>query len=113
MKAIKNMSVLAGIAAVAAGAAGAAAQPSEGWHQSARTVEIQTQRTPVAGKIARVDLLGRAVTLDDGTRLVLAGGLPVADEFLVPGADVKARYEVRGGQRVATAMQVTRIHVAP
>jgi hypothetical protein len=60
----------------------------------------------VQGKIKSVDQNGKMVTLDDGTRLAIPPTLTVEKRALQPGANVKASYEERDGQKVATALTV-------
>ena len=63
-------------------------------------------RTEVEGKIKAVDPSGRMVTLEDGTQLTIPPALNIRRESLKEGAIVKASFEVRGGQKVVTSMQV-------
>ena len=60
----------------------------------------------VQGKIKSVDPSGRMVTLDDGTQLTLPPTLTVEKQSLKPGANVKASYEEKDGQKVATSFMV-------
>ena len=60
----------------------------------------------VQGKIKSVDASGRMVTLDDGTQLTLPPTLTVEKQSLKPGASVKASYEEKDGQKVATSFMV-------
>jgi hypothetical protein len=46
------------------------------------------------------------VTLDDGTMLTIPPTLKVEKQALKPGTSVKASYEEKGGQKVATAFMV-------
>jgi Cu/Ag efflux protein CusF len=62
--------------------------------------------TEVEGKIKAVDPSGRMVTLEDGTQLTIPPALNIRRESLKEGAIVKASFEVRGGQKVVTSMQV-------
>jgi len=61
----------------------------------------------VQGKIKSVDPSGRMVTLDDGTMLTIPPTLSVEKQSLQPGANVKASYEEKDGQKVATSFTVT------
>jgi len=58
----------------------------------------------VEGKIKSVDASGKMVTLDDGTKLTIPPTLTVEKKALKPG--VKASYEEKGGQKVATSFMV-------
>lgn len=87
--------------------------------------EIQAQMTPygsppasqgaspgaaanqIQGKISSVDPSGKMLTLDDGTQLMIPPTLSVQRESLKEGAIVKANFEERNGQKVATSLQVT------
>jgi hypothetical protein len=60
----------------------------------------------VQGKIKSVDPSGKMVTLDDGTQLMIPPTLTVEKKALKPGANVKASYEEKGGQKVATSFMV-------
>jgi uncharacterized protein DUF1344 len=58
----------------------------------------------IEGKIQSVDTSDRVFTLEDGTKVWVAEGLPI--EKLKEGAQVKASYEVRDGKNVATDIEV-------
>jgi hypothetical protein len=60
----------------------------------------------VQGKIKSVDPSGRMVTLDDGTMLTIPPALKIEKQALKPGANVKASYQEKDGQKVATALMV-------
>ena len=60
----------------------------------------------VEGKIKSVDASGKMVTLDDGTKLTIPPTLTVEKKALKPGANVKASYEEKGRQKVATSFMV-------
>jgi hypothetical protein len=60
----------------------------------------------VEGKIKSVDPSGRMVTLEDGTQLTIPPALNVPRESLKEGAILKASFEERAGQKVATSVQV-------
>ncbi len=60
----------------------------------------------VQGKITNVDPSGKMVTLDDGTQLTIPPTLKVEKQALQPGANVKASYEEKNGQKVATSFMV-------
>jgi len=60
----------------------------------------------VQGKIKSVDPSGKMVTLDDGTMLTIPPTLKVEKQALKPGTNVKASYEEKGGEKVATAFMV-------
>ena len=60
----------------------------------------------VEGKIKSVDASGKTVTLDDGTKLAIPPTLAVEKKALKPGANVKASYEEKGGEKVATSFMV-------
>jgi len=60
----------------------------------------------VQGKIKSVDASGKMVTLDDGTQLMIPPTLKVEKQALKPGANVKASYEEKDGQKVATSFMV-------
>lgn len=60
----------------------------------------------VQGKIKSVDRTGRQVTLEDGTALMIPAAMKVDRQALQPGADVKASFEVKGSQKIVTAIEV-------
>ena len=60
----------------------------------------------IQGKIKGVDASGRLVTLDDGTQIVLPPTLTVERKALQPGANVKASYEEKDGQKIAKSFTV-------
>jgi hypothetical protein len=60
----------------------------------------------VQGKIKSVDPTGKMVTLDDGTMLTIPPTLKVEKQALKPGTNVKASYEQKGAEKVATALMV-------
>lgn len=59
----------------------------------------------IQGKIKAVDRAERVLTLEDGTQLWVAEGLPM--DALKEGASVKASFEERDGKKVATTLQVS------
>jgi hypothetical protein len=75
-------------------------------------IAVVTMLAPVAwaadvqGKIKSVDSSGKMVTLDDGTQLMIPPTLTVEKKALKPGANVKASYEEKDGQKVATSFMV-------
>ncbi len=60
----------------------------------------------VEGKIKSVDPSGKMVTLDDGTKLMIPPTMKVEKQALKPGANVKASYEEKDGNKVATSFMV-------
>ena len=48
---------------------------------------------------------GSTVTLEDGTQLSIPASVRVAQD-LKPGAQISAEYEERGGQKIATSIQI-------
>jgi Protein of unknown function (DUF1344) len=58
----------------------------------------------VEGTIKSVD--GSTVTLEDGTRLAIPSSVMVSRAQLKPGAMIVAEYQERGGQKVATSVQI-------
>ena len=49
---------------------------------------------------------GNTVTLEDGTQLSIPGSAKVPMSQLKPGAQISAEYEERGGQKIATSLQI-------
>jgi len=60
----------------------------------------------VEGKIKSVDPSGKMVTLADGTKLMIPPTVKVEKQALKPGANVKASYEEKDGNKVATSFMV-------
>lgn len=60
----------------------------------------------IEGKIKSVDPLGKEVTLEDGTRLLIPDKLRVKWEALKEGATVKASYEEKEGMNVVTRIRL-------
>ena len=58
----------------------------------------------VEGTIKSVD--GSTITLEDGTRLAIPSSVMVSRAQLKPGAMIVAEYQERGGQKVATSVQI-------
>ncbi len=58
----------------------------------------------IEGKIKSV--AGNALMLEDGTKLMLTETLGVKRAELKPGTMIRASYEERGGQNVATFLEV-------
>jgi hypothetical protein len=61
----------------------------------------------VQGKIKGVDQSGRMLVLEDGTQLAIPDNVRVNKKDLQPGAEVKASFEMKGTQKVITAIEVT------
>ncbi len=59
----------------------------------------------IQGKIQQVDTTERTFTLDDGTKIWVAEGVPM--DQLKEGKNVKASYEERDGNKVATSVEVS------
>jgi uncharacterized protein DUF1344 len=57
----------------------------------------------IQGKIRSLDSHERAFSLEDGTEIVLAEGVPMTT--LKPGRSVKASYEERDGRKIATSVE--------
>ena len=60
----------------------------------------------VEGTIKAVDSATGTLTLADGTKLVIPKALMVPRGQLKPGVGISANYEERGGERVATSLQI-------
>jgi hypothetical protein len=57
----------------------------------------------IRGKVKSLDIAARAFALEDGTRILVAEGLPM--DALKEGRSVKATFETRDGDRVATSIE--------
>lgn len=66
--------------------------------------KIETMSQKVEGTIKAVQ--GNMVTLEDGTRLSIPSSVKVAKNQLKPGVQISAEYEEKGGQKVATSVQI-------
>jgi len=60
----------------------------------------------VQGKIKSFDAAANTVVLEDGTKLMIPATMKVERQALKPGANVKASFEEKGGQKVATSIAV-------
>jgi hypothetical protein len=49
---------------------------------------------------------GNTLTLEDGTQLSIPGSVKVPMSQIKPGAQISAEYEERGGQKIATSLQI-------
>ena len=58
----------------------------------------------VAGQVQSVNVTERSFTLDDGTQIYLAEGIPA--ESIKEGSKVKVTFEERDGKKVATTVEV-------
>jgi len=66
-----------------------------------------TWAADVEGKLKSVDATGRVLMLDDGTRLMVPPTVQIERRALQPGAQVKASYEERSGEKVITAIEIS------
>ena len=60
----------------------------------------------VQGKIKSFDAAANAVVLEDGTQLTIPPTMRVERQALKPGANVKASFEEKDGQKVTTSIAV-------
>jgi len=60
----------------------------------------------VQGKIKSFDAAANTVVLEDGTQLMIPATMKVERQALKPGASVKASFQEKGGQKVATSIAV-------
>jgi len=93
----------------ALGVGGALAQMPKGDSPPPRSMEQQKSMEMNADK--RVEgtiksVQGSTVTLDDGTTLSIPSSVKVSRAQLKPGAMIVAEYQERGGQKVATSVQI-------
>jgi Cu/Ag efflux protein CusF len=63
------------------------------------------QAAETAGKVQSVNTGERIVTLEDGTQLFVAEGVPM--DSLKEGATVKATYEEQDGKKVVTQLEIS------
>ena len=61
----------------------------------------------VQGKVKAVEQNGKSVTLEDGTKLMIPATAKVDKNALKPGANVKASFEEKDGQKVVTSIQAS------
>jgi hypothetical protein len=64
------------------------------------------QQKSVDSTIKAVDAATGTLTLADGTKLVIPKALMVPRGQLKPGVGISANYEERGGEKVATSLQI-------
>jgi hypothetical protein len=105
--------VLAAVLAVlltgALGVGGALAQMPKGDSPQPRSMEQQKSMEMNADKRVEgtiTSVQGSTVTLDDGTTLSIPSSVKVSRAQLKPGAMIVAEYQERGGQKVATSVQI-------
>src|SRR5215510_14669127 len=67
----------------------------------------------VEGQIRSVDPTGTAITLTDGTRLMVPPGATLRPGLVTPGATVAATYREENGSKVLTALVVTAPSASP
>ena len=101
--------VLAVLLTGALGVGGALAQMPKG--DSAQPKSMEQQKSMEMNADKRVEgtiksVQGSTVTLDDGTTLSIPSSVKVSRAQLKPGAMIVAEYQERGGQKVATAVQI-------
>lgn len=59
----------------------------------------------IEGKIHSVDLITRSITLENGTQLMIPAGAVVEDQRLLqPGAEIRASFEEKDGQKVVMTL---------
>src|SRR5262245_52241513 len=68
------------------------------------THDTMTQK--VEGTVKSVGFRGGSVTLDDGTTLKIPKSVMVPKGQLKRGAKISAEYQEKGGQKVATSLQI-------
>jgi Rieske Fe-S protein len=93
----------------ALGVGGALAQMPKGDTAQPKTMDQQKSMEMNADK--RVEgtiksVQGTTVTLDDGTTLSIPSSVKVSRAQLKPGAMIVAEYQERGGQKIATSVQI-------
>ncbi len=64
------------------------------------------KQSTVTGKIKSVDPSGSMVTLEDGTQLTIPQSLKASKADLKAGTMILVRFEEKGGQKVATSIEV-------
>jgi len=60
----------------------------------------------IEGKIKSLDKSGESVTLEDGTTLTIPDSLKAARAILKEGAMLRATYQEKRGEKVATSLDV-------
>ena len=101
--------VLAVLLTGALGVGGALAQMPKG--DSAQPKSMEQQKSMEMNTDKRVEgtiksVQGSTVTLDDGTTLAIPSSVQVSRDQLKPGAIIVAEYQERGGQKIATSVQI-------
>jgi Protein of unknown function (DUF1344) len=74
----------------------------------AQTSAPATGGKTIEGKVMLVDPAGTSLTLDDGTKLTIPASVTFSRADLKPGAQVKAAYEERDGQKILTNLEVVK-----
>lgn len=101
---------IAVLLAVSLGVSGAMAQAPPPKTEMPKTDKPMEQKTDkmgqkLEGKIKSVGPNG-LVTLEDGTKLSVPASVGVSKAQLKAGATIVAAYEEKGGQKVATSVQI-------
>jgi hypothetical protein len=69
------------------------------------TLSVSAWALEIQGKVQQVDMAERTFTLEDGTKIWVAAEVSI--EQLKEGKTVKASYEERDGNKVATSLEVS------
>jgi Protein of unknown function (DUF1344) len=62
----------------------------------------------IEGRVLVIDPLGKVITLEDGTKLMIPESVKIRRADFKPGTPVKAAYEDRDGQKVLTKLEVAK-----
>ncbi|HEY7648952.1 MAG TPA: DUF1344 domain-containing protein [Methylomirabilota bacterium] len=102
------MKVLAALVAVAVLAMSFAWVPAAVAQQQQQqpSAPAKMDKHEVQGAVKSVDAAKKTVTLQDGTTLMVADAAKLKD--LKPGSMIKASYEDRSGQKMATSIEVVK-----
>ena len=60
----------------------------------------------IEGMIESMDRSGKSVTLEDGTTLTIPDSLKAGRAILKEGAMLRATYQEKGGEKIATSLEV-------
>ena len=74
--------------------------------QKAPAKSAMAEGKEVEGKVKSMDRSGKNVTLENGTKLTIPDSLKSARGALKKGAMIKATFEEKNGEKVATSIEV-------
>jgi Cu/Ag efflux protein CusF len=103
---MKVLAALVAVAVLAMSFAWVPAAVAQQQQQQQPSAPAKMDKHEVQGAVKSVDAAKKTVTLQDGTTLMVADAAKLKD--LKPGSMIKASYEDRSGQKMATSIEVVK-----